>query len=306
VFPRARAASCRNVVSNATYDIAKTKAILAKCKSEGVTISNALFVLCNFAWIRTSRARRSATNVFAPETLPMMMYTAINIRPHLPIPPPPASFVFLAVAYFNVVLPTFLPSTSNLLPVFWHRARCVRLQKQKYLNSPMLVSRIQEMSKARGRRAKIFAKEDDNVLGGPHGHSTVPPTAPRPASKLLPNALQAPGLVSKPPSPPAQSPSAQPAPPSAALLGLSLLGNLDEIYNAESYPSIQLTRLTCGTRKGKGGMLMFSHTFRGRLFLSLGWDAHGFSGGVVEDFWSRVQSGVEEFLVGGRHTLHRL
>jgi hypothetical protein len=234
------------------------------------------------------RNRRSSTDTFAPETIPIMMYSAINLRPHFQLPPPPASFMFLALAYFNVVLPAFLPRSTSLPSAFWHRARLVKAQKHAYINSPMLVSRTQEMNKARCRRAKTFAKEDDEVLR----RQPQPPirsATPSPAK-----------------SHPAGAPQAPQAPPSAALLGLSMLGNLDEIYNGERYPTIQLTQATGVTRKGKGGILMMSHTFRKRFYITLSWDTQGFSEGVVEEFWSRVQSGLDEFLVRGFHAGHRL
>jgi len=60
------------------------------------------------------------------------------------------------------------------------------------------------------------------------------------------------------------------------------------------------------TRKARGGMLMFSYTFRGCLYLSLGWDAPAFREGVVEEFWGKVQSAADELLVGELHSLHKL
>jgi hypothetical protein len=75
------------------------------------------------------------------------------------------------------------------------------------------------------------------------------------------------------------------------------MGNLDACYIPSLYPSIQLTALNAHTRKGKGGMLIFTFTFRGKLHLSLGWDREGFEPGVVEGFWKGVGEGVGEFLV---------
>ena len=43
-------------------------------------------------------------------------------------------------------------------------------------------------------------------------------------------------------------------------------------------------------------MLMFSYTFAGRLWFSLGWDLQGYPEGYVERFWSEVLDAVPEFL----------
>lgn len=96
--------------------------------------------------------------------------------------------------------------------------------------------------------------------------------------------------------------TSSPPKPSIAFLGLSQVQNVDRLYTDSLYPSLSLLSITAGTRKAKGGMLMFSRTFKGRLHLSLGWDKNGFKEGYVEEFWERVKSGVEEFLVKGRES----
>ena len=55
--------------------------------------------------------------------------------------------------------------------------------------------------------------------------------------------------------------------------------------------------LTFGVRQRPGGMLMFSYTFAGRLWFSLGWDLAGYPKGYVEAFWDEVLEAVPEFLV---------
>lgn len=202
-----------------------------------------------------------------------MMYTALSLRPHITIPPSPASFVFLAVTYFNVVLPAYLPRTTDLKSTFWHCARWVKLQKRRYIGSPMLVSRILEMNKARCRRAKAFAEEDDEALRSRRSTPVHSATTKAVNKEPLTIALQPP----LPPKQPISFPSSiQPPqislPPSEALLGLSMLGNLDELYGSHVYPLLQLTRAFAGTRKCKGGILMVTHTFRGRLNVNLAWD----------------------------------
>lgn len=260
-----------------SFDIAKTKTILAKCKSERVTISNAIFVICNFAWIRTLRAAGMAQN---PE-VPMMMYTAVSLRPFFQKPLSHESFLFLSVSYFNIILPSFIPSTSSPASIFWNRARWVRRQGESYIRSPLLPLRVQNMSRERGARAKRFAKEDDDALLALRNPSNpAAPPNPTPA-KLLP----------------IPTPEQQRKPPSVALLGLSQMNNFDDIYVSAAYPAIDVSFVAGHTRKSPGGMLLFTHTFRGRLYLMFGWDAPAFPKGFVEGFWERVQSGVEEFML---------
>ena len=159
----------------------------------------------------------------------------------------------------------------------------------------MLVSRSQVQSVERSKRAKVWAKEDDDLLAG--ASTSSPPGAPI----ALPT-------LSKPiiPSTASAAASSPPPPLTAALVGLTLLGNLDDIFVASSYPAIELTSFMAHTRKTQGKILISTHTFQGRLYLSLGWDAHGFRKGIVEEFWERVSDGVEEFLMDNGQTSHRL
>ncbi|KAG8695098.1 hypothetical protein FRC11_001736, partial [Ceratobasidium sp. 423] len=84
--------------------------------------------------------------------------------------------------------------------------------------------------------------------------------------------------------------------PSTALIGLSLLGNLDGMYKHASYGTIKLTELTTGSRQRAGAMLLFSYTFVGKLWLCFGYDENGFERGVVEEFWKELLDAVDEIL----------
>ena len=42
------------MVRNEDFDAQRTKAILKKCKAQGVSVSSALFAACNLAWAKTS------------------------------------------------------------------------------------------------------------------------------------------------------------------------------------------------------------------------------------------------------------
>ncbi|KAG6832588.1 hypothetical protein H0H93_013500 [Arthromyces matolae] len=86
--------------------------------------------------------------------------------------------------------------------------------------------------------------------------------------------------------------------PSIALLGLSLIGNLDAIYDRRSYPNFLLKDVTTASRQKAGGILLLVHTFGGKLWLQLFYDQEGFgSEGIVERFWDGLGNGVEEFML---------
>jgi hypothetical protein len=88
-----------------------------------------------------------------------------------------------------------------------------------------------------------------------------------------------------------------PPAPNTALLGLSLIGNLDRVYTRASYPpSVHLHTVTTASRLKPGGMLLLEHTFGGKLWLHLCWDEMGFEEGQVEGFWEQLKGAVGEFL----------
>lgn len=51
-FPRASAKERRTIVPTVSFDEDRTKAMLKACKAHGVSISAALFALCNIVWVR--------------------------------------------------------------------------------------------------------------------------------------------------------------------------------------------------------------------------------------------------------------
>lgn len=121
------------------------------------------------------------------------------------------------------------------------------------------------MAKERGLRARVWGMQDDGV------EVTITP----PKRTLLQDTNKA---------------------PSAALIGLSMLGNLDGIYKHPTFPSIKLHTLTTGSRQRKGGMLLFGYTFVGKLWLSLGYDVNGFDDDVIQTFWRNLLTCIDEFL----------
>lgn len=200
------------------------------------------------------------------------MYSALNLRPYMARSP--ESYWFLAVGYFNVVLPTFLPRTISDTKTFWHRARLSKEQSARAAKNSMAVYRTREMSKKRGAQARAWGKEDDQKANG-----TWIPTPPA--------SLQQVTSTTSPPPPKA---------PSNALIGLSMLGNLDGIYKHQDFKSIKMHTLTTGSRQRNGGMLLFGYTFVGKLWLSLGYDEEGFEKETVGKFWDGLQAAVDEFL----------
>jgi len=258
-FPRRKDPIRHTVVPTTAFSGDLTKIMLKKCKAQGVSISSAMFALCNVAWARMSPREK--------QDLPMMMYAPINCRPYFPRKPLNQSYWFLSLGYFNVVLPTFIPSSCDVSKTFWRRAREAKEQSARYANNPMIVPRIREMATRRGKQARLWAKEDDEKEAG----VWVPP-------------------------PPTSDKAAAPRHPSVALLGVSLLGNLDGIYKHATFPDIKLHTLTTGSRQRHSAMLMFAYTFAGKLWISLGYDENGFERETIELFWRNVEMAAREFL----------
>ncbi|KAF7311038.1 hypothetical protein HMN09_00647300 [Mycena chlorophos] len=261
-FPRQFGQERKTVVPTISYHADQTQTILKKCKTNGVSISAALFSICNHAWAQTSKEW----------TQPTMMYSALNLRPTLTASASlNDTYWFLAIGYFNVVLPSFFPSQpEDTERTFWHRARIAKNQSTRAAKNPMLASRSLEMARERGSRARMWAREDDEKA---LGIWQAPPPKSKPATG-----------------------TATPTAPQTCLIGLSLLGNLDGIYKHANFPSIKLHTLTTGSRQRPGGMLLFGYTFCGKLWISLGYDENGFDENVPK-FWENVQKTVETFLM---------
>jgi len=258
-FPRCSATQRHTVVPTVTFDAPRTKAILENCKAHEVSVSAALFAICNIAWARQTSDK--------PQ-LPVMMYSALNLRPYLKDTPANNSYWFLAVGYFNIIFPNFVPKSLDISATFWQRAKSAKRQSTGATKYPMVVSRSRLMARERSQRSRTSAKEEDEKE---LDTCVSPATADHPKPK------------------PHQAPS-------TALLGLSLLGNLDGIYKHAGFPEIELHTLTTGSRQRPGGMLLFGYTFAGKLWVSLGYDENGFDRGVVRKFWSNCLNAIDELL----------
>lgn len=231
-----------------------------------------------------------------------MIYSALNLRPNLlPVQETGSkSYFHLAVGYFNIILPTLLPSTISTEQLFWHRARETKRQTIKAVKSPFLISRSRETNRIRRERAVKWAKIDDEDAAVLKAKQTKTETASVGLGlgiQLDPKDSPA-EKVEK--ATPAQVKPATPTTPQVsqkALMGLSMLGNLDGMYAHAAFPDIVLTSLTTGSRQRQGGLLLFAYTFAGKLWMSLGYDVNGFKEGVIEGFWEEVQSLVKEVLL---------
>ena len=198
------------------------------------------------------------------------MYSALNMRPYLIADKRlNDSYWFISIGYFNIILPTFLPQSGEITNTFWHRARSAKAQSIKAVKNPMAIPRCRQMAHERGTRARVWAREDDDKLAGTFKKPIVAPVDNQGKEKV----------------------------PSSALMGLSLLGNLDAMYKHASFPEIELHTLTTGSRQRSGGMLLFGYTFVEKLWVSFGYDKNGFQEEVVDAFWAHVIGAIDEFLL---------
>nr|XP_019007907.1 uncharacterized protein I206_07543 [Kwoniella pini CBS 10737]OCF46688.1 hypothetical protein I206_07543 [Kwoniella pini CBS 10737] len=267
----------QTIVPTISYDKDKTKMILGNCKKNGVTIAHAVFALCNIAWSRKTIDKFD----------PCLIYSALNLRPNM-LPSTSEnfeSFFHLAVGYFNIVLPTLIPSTITLSELFWHRAKMTKNQTIKAVKSPFVVSRSRNTSIIRKERAIKWAIIDDKQI---EENSNIGLEI---IKKNPPQTLQLPTPENTPIIPEERKISQK------ALMGLSMLGNLDGMYKHSSFPSLQLTSLTTGSRQRNGALLLFAYTFAGKLWFSLGYDKNGFPSGVIEGFWQECQDLIDEVLL---------
>ncbi|KAF8218248.1 hypothetical protein K438DRAFT_1557433 [Mycena galopus ATCC 62051] len=266
-FPRIPSQVIKQTLVDVNFSPGQTAALFAKCKSERVTLQNTVFALCNFAWIRVSE---NHPEMGTSKTLPMLFYTAISLRRYLAPIAPLTSGMVLALGYGNIVLPAFISSSADPHAMFWLRARSAQSQMRKQTQSPLLLGRAQILSVERARRAKLFARQDDEADG------TLPPS-PRPQGPRV---------------------SAQAGVPSVALMGISHLGDLGALYQTERYPPIEFVDSIGHSRKAKGGILLFTRSAQGCFSMMLEWDAAAFPPGLVEEFWGYFVAGVNEFILG--------
>ncbi|KAG6811926.1 hypothetical protein H0H92_005257 [Tricholoma furcatifolium] len=266
-FTRKQRAPRDTIFVEHVYDELQTKKILKRCKENGVTINHAITALCGVAWARVVQGS-PAKDTKESFKDPFMVYTAGNLRSHL-LPPPNAipnlTYWFPALTYFNLVLPSF-PPPSPTHASFWLRARSAKEQTRSVVQSPLFVHHALEKASERADAVRGVPVPDTSKLLGTTTTGTLLPPGPA---------------------------------PSAALLGLSLIGNLDALYDRRAYPGFVLHDVTTASKQKAGGMLLLVHTFAGKLWLQLFYDREGFGDdGEVERFLKEVERGVVEFLIG--------
>lgn len=228
-----------------------------------------------------------------------MLYSAINVRFETqrlanatePLPGlTSSSFFFVSIGYFNIVLPPF-PLEGNMAVSFWLQSQLAMQQANDFIKHPHFSSRNREMAKKRAGQARLLAKKDDektmNKWQRPKNHCST--TA---GAQPLNTQVDMGGSMSSVASLPASPPPA----PSQALLGLSLIGNLDRFYQRSDYPKINPHTLLVGVRQRAGGVLLISYMFGGKLHISFPYDRNGFDEKVLESFWKNFVDGVGDLV----------
>jgi hypothetical protein len=201
-----------------------------------------------------------------------LIYSALNLRSHMI--PSDSSYFHLAVGYFNIILPTLIPSSLTPSELFWHRARSTKSQTQKAVRSPFALSRFRNTSRVRAERSIKWAKIDDEEASSGIGMClekdkqtiVAAPSPPGPKMAPIRAVFATPGLTSKMENNMfdlEMNNKEEVLPPASqkAVLGVSMLGNLDGIYKHGEYPEIRLESLMTGSRQRPYGLLLFAYTF---------------------------------------------
>jgi hypothetical protein len=248
------------------------------------------------------------------------------------------SFLFSPSTTSGPGSPAPTRTIADLSPTVWHRARHVKHQTARITAKGWpTAARVWAEGEARGERVRDWARKDDEAeavsaasktesaalvglgLGVDMIQSTVeqPPTenddgavgkpintagtSPQNTPPLTaPTTPAAPIFASSTKPAPAKSPAST-SNRNAPLLGLSLLGNLDGVYQpAQAYPVVRLERLTTGSRQRIGAALLFVYSFAGRLGLSLGWETGALGGDESElgGWWSATRTILGHALLG--------
>ncbi|GAA6061049.1 hypothetical protein JCM10212_004623 [Sporobolomyces blumeae] len=313
-FLRAKLGPRHTVVPTRSYTVSETTQILERCKAHSSTFSNAVFALSNLAYIRSTPEERRS------DKLPVNLYSALNVRGFLK-KEEARDWYHLAIGYYNIVLPSFVPCTIPLAPYFWSLAGSVKRQTSLAVKSPFLAARTVLMALERERRSIGFERADelqaiearrrgddrvrdevgeglkglginlDDGAGGDHDVRGIEEM--RDEAQQAEQARHEREEAGKAEDEKVVSDKV----PNVSLMGLSMLGNLDAMYKHASYGGIQLHTLTTGSRQRPGAVLLFAYTFAGKLFVSLGYDENGFERGVIERWWHALLGGIDELLL---------
>ncbi|GAA5922044.1 uncharacterized protein JCM15063_003169 [Sporobolomyces koalae] len=288
-FSRAPLGPRQTVVPTKTFSRAESHEILATCKSHSSTIASALFALTNLAYLRSIPTDR------LDPRLPLNLYSAQNIRGSLQKEQGQDEY-HLAIGYYNIILPAFYPNSIPVSDYLWLQALSVKRQTAKIVKSPFLTSRTILKTIERETRSIGFeradAKKRESTVECTKGLET---SAERRDSKVEEMETETrEGVIQ-----PTRVVPNEPAVANISLMGLSMLGNLDAIYQHAEYSKsgIELHTLTTGSRQRPGAILLFSYTFAGKLAISLGYDRNGFERGTIERWWQELLKAVDELLL---------
>ncbi|CED82395.1 hypothetical protein [Phaffia rhodozyma] len=306
----------KTIVSTLAFSKEDTDRIVKISKAQGgLGVAHFLFAAVNIAWIRSKQGLN--------EKEPMLFYSALSLRNSLRPTVTPGSYFHLALGYYNITLPSFLLA-SDVNRTFWHRSKSVKAQTLQAVKSKFLVGKSLVESDERRDRAIHWAKIDDaeaavataaikrstalastssaaaewameeeaaekDIDSDSDSDSSMAGSPARPAVALPLTAPPTPEQTVKPVI------AAAPATPSnSPFLGLSLLGNLDFMYQHAQFPSIDLQALTTGSRQRRGASLLFGYTLKGKLSISLSWESKGLETEQIEKIWKGVREVLGE------------
>ncbi|POY71246.1 hypothetical protein BMF94_5558 [Rhodotorula taiwanensis] len=294
-FPRERLGPRQTLVPTVSYPAEKSKRILAACKSHGVTLAHSIFALAAVAYTKTAAPERRR-----PE-MPLMLYSAVNIRPYLKPVKGSSDWYHLAIGFYNIILPSFFVKDASVArALFWHRAQSVKCQTTRIVKSPFLPTRTLLMAKQRETSSIRWEREADeqrarSIKSVENGLKELNVKQESDAAIAADHETEdgAPVTVESV----AKVTSTSTFVPQTALMGLSMLGNLDGMYKHAEYSGVELHSLTTGSRQRAGALLLFAYTFAGKLWLSLGYDVNGFERGVIEKWWDALQCGIDGLLL---------
>ncbi|KAE9398880.1 hypothetical protein BT96DRAFT_920493 [Gymnopus androsaceus JB14] len=282
----------KTVMFEKSFSVEQTKKILARCKHHGVTINHLLFALCGVAWGRTHVGKVGKD--------PLMMYTALNLRPYLtPLPLPTSSneetYFFLALTYFNIVRSQVRRAAGVVASLTEKEIQKTWVGYRALMSATERAERVRRMM---GRQAA--ASTSTSTL--PKSINEVHTSWRRRArgSKYgevvyCYHHVSASALCSVP--------SSQPQASTATVYSVYIAhGDVPELKPEQL---IHITSVTTASRLKPSGLLILSHTFNKRLWMHLCWDVEGFpkegsgdkDGGEVERFWEALGSAVEELCV---------
>jgi hypothetical protein len=98
-------------------------------------------------------------------------------------------------------------------------------------------------------------------------------------------------------SPPPKLPAGEPL--AVPLIGFSMHGNLDRIYQHSAFGNIRCKEMLATTRWADGDEVFIAgYTFLGKLWFLMEYDQNALKPAIVEEFWRNFLTYTDEILVG--------